>query len=58
MPGFKDKLTETQIWQVSVLVKNADKISANVKAGLLSNEPPASSTLPVNPATVAPTQQH
>lgn len=58
MPGFKDKLTETQIWQASVLVKNADKISASVKAALLSNEPPAPSVLPVNPATVAPTQQH
>lgn len=48
MPGFKGRLTETQIWQVSVLVKNADKMSTTVKAALLSNE------LPV-PATAAPT---
>jgi thiosulfate dehydrogenase len=34
MPGFKDTLTETQIWQVVQLVKNADKISPAVKAGL------------------------
>lgn len=34
MPGFKDALTETQIWQVTVLVKNADKISESVKKGL------------------------
>jgi mono/diheme cytochrome c family protein len=34
MPGFKDQLTETQIWQVSVLVKNADKISEAVKKEL------------------------
>jgi len=34
MPGFKDRLTETQIWQVAVLVKNADKISPAVKAEL------------------------
>jgi mono/diheme cytochrome c family protein len=34
MPGFKGQLTETQIWQVSVLVKNADKISASVKGEL------------------------
>src|SRR5215472_13083946 len=34
MPGFKDHLTETQIWQVAVLVKNADKISPAVKAEL------------------------
>jgi mono/diheme cytochrome c family protein len=31
MPGFKGQLTEPQIWQVSVLVKNADKISADVR---------------------------
>jgi thiosulfate dehydrogenase len=34
MPGFKGQLTETQIWQVAVLVKNADKISASVKSEL------------------------
>jgi len=26
MPAFKGQLTEKQIWQVAVLVKNADKI--------------------------------
>jgi thiosulfate dehydrogenase len=34
MPGFKGQLTETQIWQVTVLVKNADKISESVKKEL------------------------
>jgi len=34
MPGFKGQLTETQIWQVTVLVKNADKISEPVKKEL------------------------
>jgi mono/diheme cytochrome c family protein len=34
MPGFKGQLTETQIWQVSVLVKNADKINDAVKKEL------------------------
>jgi thiosulfate dehydrogenase len=34
MPGFKDALTETQIWQVTQLVKNADKITSAVKADL------------------------
>jgi thiosulfate dehydrogenase len=38
MPGFKDRLTETQIWQVAVLVKNADKISPAVKAALAGTE--------------------
>lgn len=34
MPGFRGRVTETQIWQVSVLVKNADKIPESVKAAL------------------------
>ncbi|MGB7280681.1 MAG: cytochrome c [Candidatus Acidiferrum sp.] len=34
MPGFKGRLTETEIWQVSVLLANADKIPASVKAVL------------------------
>jgi thiosulfate dehydrogenase len=34
MPGFKGRLTETQIWQVSVLLANADKIPAAVKTAL------------------------
>jgi len=34
MPGFNGQLTETQIWQVSVLVKNADKITESVKKEL------------------------
>ena len=50
MPGFKGKLTETQIWQVVVLVKNADKLSPAVKAALLSNEAPGSA----NPVTTSP----
>ena len=38
MPSFKGHLTDTQIWQVSLLVANADKISDAVKQALL---PPA-----------------
>jgi hypothetical protein len=34
MPGFKGPLTETQIWQVTVLVKDADKITESVKKEL------------------------
>jgi mono/diheme cytochrome c family protein len=51
MPAFKDHLTETQIWQVAVLVKNAGKISPAVRdelaattAGLMP--PPSSSSVP------------
>jgi mono/diheme cytochrome c family protein len=38
MPAFKGNLTDTQIWQVSLLVANADKISDAVKLEL---QPPA-----------------
>ena len=34
MPAFKGQLTEKQIWQVTVLVKNADKIPESVKKEL------------------------
>ncbi len=36
MPGFKGRLTDKQLWQVSVLLANADKISPAVKAALAS----------------------
>ena len=36
MPGFKGQLTEKQIWQVAMLVKNADKITEPVKKELLA----------------------
>jgi len=46
MPGFKDHLSDMQMWQVAVLVKNADKITPAVKAELTgssgSPEPPGS----------------
>ncbi len=41
MPGFKERLSETKMWQVSVLMKNADKISPAVKAELSSGAPAA-----------------
>jgi thiosulfate dehydrogenase len=36
MPGFKGRLTDKQLWQVSQLLANADKIPASVKAALAS----------------------
>ena len=36
MPGFVGHLTDTQMWQVTVLMKNMDKISPAVKAELLA----------------------
>lgn len=47
MPGFKAKLSEAQIWQVTVLLKNADKISSAVKAALLSVDMPPALTIPL-----------
>jgi thiosulfate dehydrogenase len=49
MPGFGDRLSETQMWQVSVLLKNADKISPAVKAALAS--PSGTPTAAPAPAT-------
>ena len=37
MPGFKGRLTDKQLWQVSELLANADKISPAVKAALASS---------------------
>ncbi len=34
MPGFRSKLTDTQLWQVSQLLAHADKISESVKKAL------------------------
>jgi mono/diheme cytochrome c family protein len=41
MPGFKGKLDDTKMWQVSVLLKNADKISPAVKAELGTTATPS-----------------
>ena len=35
MPGFRGSLSETQAWQVSILLANADKLPASVKSSLL-----------------------
>jgi len=51
MPGFSDHLSENQMWQVSVLLKNADKISPAVKAALAaSSAPTAGPDAATNPA--------
>jgi mono/diheme cytochrome c family protein len=51
MPSFKGSLDDTQIWQVSILLANADKISPAVKSALSSA--PASAQAP--PASAVPT---
>lgn len=52
MPGFGDRLSETQMWQVSLLLKNADKISPAVKTQLLGSLSP-SGTPTATPAPAA-----
>jgi mono/diheme cytochrome c family protein len=41
MPGFKGQLSDTQLWQVSQLLANADKIPESVKTALTADAPPA-----------------
>ena len=48
MPGFKGRLGDKQLWQVSVLLANSDKISPAVRAVLAS--PPAIAPPPANVA--------
>ena len=52
MPEFKHILNDTQIWQVSLLLANADKISDAVKQQL---KPPP---MPGMPAAPPPAAQH
>ncbi|MBZ5528038.1 MAG: cytochrome c [Acidobacteriia bacterium] len=47
MPGFKSTLSETQLWQVSQLLANADKITEPVKKALA---PPAPAPAASGPA--------
>jgi mono/diheme cytochrome c family protein len=57
MPGFRESLSDTQMWQLSQLVKNADKLPASVKAELAATAPgtpvPASA-----PATGKSDEEH
>ena len=53
MPAFKQSLNETEIWQVTLLLANADKISDAVKQQLKPPGPPGS--MPPNaPGGAAP----
>jgi thiosulfate dehydrogenase len=60
MPGFNERLGETKMWQVSVLLKNADKISPAVKAELANTPSPAPvASVPAAsaPAAMAPAKK-
>ena len=36
MPGFSKSLSETQMWQIALLLANADKLPASAKAALVA----------------------
>jgi mono/diheme cytochrome c family protein len=53
MPGFSESLSQTQMWQVSLLAAHADKLPDSVKTALYRPVPqPPAQTAP--PATTAP----
>ena len=54
MPGFSKSLNETQMWQMSVLLANADKLPASVKAALVAPSPAVSTPAASAPSTPAP----
>jgi thiosulfate dehydrogenase len=39
MPGFRQLLSDTQAWQVSIMLANADKLPSSVQAELSSSPP-------------------
>jgi thiosulfate dehydrogenase len=54
MPGFQGRLTDSQLWQVSELLANADKISPTVRSALTI---PTTLATPVTPSvTLVPTK--
>lgn len=52
MPGFSKSLNETQMWQMALLLANADKLPASVKAALVA--PPTATASAASPAASAP----
>lgn len=52
MPGFSKSLKETQMWQLALLVANADKLPASAKAALAAPSVTAG-TSPSAPASTA-----
>jgi thiosulfate dehydrogenase len=54
MPGFKGTLNEAQIWQVSVLLKNADKVPPSVTAALSEKAAAPVGALPTAPSSTTP----
>ncbi len=51
MPGFSKSLNETQMWQMALLLANADKLPPSVKSALVAPPPPP---VTAAPSTTAP----
>jgi mono/diheme cytochrome c family protein len=52
MPGFNKSLSETQMWQMAILLANADKLPPSAKAALVA---PIAATAPATSAPAAAT---
>jgi hypothetical protein len=48
MPTFKGILNDTQMWQLALLVANADKVPDSAKK-MLAPEPPPAAAIPAEP---------
>jgi thiosulfate dehydrogenase len=46
MPGFRNTLKEDQLWQITLLLANADKLTDSVKNVLTNKDAPAGSESP------------
>ena len=53
MPGFSKSLSDAQMWQMAILLANADRLPASVKAALVA--PPVSSPPPTSSAPASAT---
>jgi mono/diheme cytochrome c family protein len=54
MPSFKDQLSDAQIWQVTLLLANADKQLPPAAVSIVSNEPPPAEAPAEVPSALAP----
>jgi mono/diheme cytochrome c family protein len=56
MPGFSKSLSETQMWQMALLLANADKLPDSAKAALVESATtnPSSNPSPLIPPTQTP----
>ncbi len=61
MPGFSKSLSEAQMWQLALLLANADKLPASVKAALVAPSAsapaagaPSATTSPATPSSAPP----